>query len=87
MPNWLKKVAEYAAVLGVLFWGVPYYIDHAVEERMKELTPEPPDIGEAAPVVELSTKVNSLAAGQERIESKVDAFSSQFLAYLERQAQ
>lgn len=79
-----KKLVEWAAVAGVLAVAGSYWINTEVERRMKELASNPADAPE---VVAISTKVEGLEAGQARIETKVDAFSSQFLAYLERQAE
>ena len=82
-PTAAMRVVIRIAIAAVLFWGVPYYIQVKVQEYQPEAMP----IEEAAPVVALSTKVDTLSEGQKRIESKVDAFSAQFLAYLERQAE
>jgi outer membrane murein-binding lipoprotein Lpp len=83
-----KKLVEWvgmAVVLGGALAAVgSMWINTEVERRMNELASNPAD---APAVVAISTKVEGLEAGQARIETKVDAFSSQFLAYLERQAE
>ena len=78
-----KKLGEYAA-LAVILGGVgSLWIDREVERRMNELAVDP----SAAPVVvELKTDMENVKASNERIEGKVDAFSSKFMEYLERQA-
>ena len=77
-------IATAGAAVTLILWGVPYYIDKQVERRMNELAIDP----SAAPaVVANTTKLETLAEGQTRIEGKVDAFSTKFMEYLERQAQ
>jgi hypothetical protein len=78
-----KKVAEYAAFLAIFATAGSYWINTEVERRMGELADDP---GSHPTVVANTTKLETLEAGQERIEDKVDAFSSKFLEYLERQA-
>ena len=90
IPDGLKKVAEWATLL-LLFAGVAgtfgrMWIDGEVERRMNELTVEPLDPASAPIVVELNTKVDGLQVQAARIEGKVDAFSTSFQGYLERQA-
>lgn len=88
--NKLLTVLGIMAGAGVLFWGVPYYIDIQVEQRIAELA----EGREKAPViVELekadavfAETLENIEASQVRIEMEVDAFSTAFLAYLERQA-
>ena len=59
------------------------WIDREVERRMNELAIDPA----AAPVVvALNTDMQNVKASQERIEGKVDAFSTKFMEYLEREA-
>lgn len=79
----LKKAAEYGALLAVLATVGSYWINTEVERRMGELADDP---GAHPTVVANTTKLETLEAGQVRIENKVDAFSSEFLRYLERQA-
>jgi len=80
----VPKVIEYAAFFAVIATVGTYWINTEVERRMNELAIDP----SAAPaVVENKTKLASLEVGQARIEGKVDAFSTKFLEYLERQAQ
>lgn len=79
----LKKLAEWVALLGVIATMGTYWIDAEVERRMNELASDP---GKSPAVVANTTKLETLEAGQARIESKVDAFSQSFLAYLERQS-
>ncbi len=84
------KAAEYAVLAAALFFVLPLYIDSQVEQRVNELdnnAPDPLPLSEAAPIVELSTKVDSLTAQADRIERKVDDFAGAFRRYLERQAQ
>ena len=78
-----KKVAGYAAFLAVFGTVGSYWINTEVERRMIELASDP---GSHPVVVELKTTQVALKDGQKRIETKVDAFSSKFLDYLERQA-
>jgi len=78
-----KKIGEYLAFLAVFGTVGSYWINTEVERRMGELAP---DAGVHPTVVANSTKLETLEAGQERIEEKVDAFSGKFLEYLERQA-
>ena len=78
------KVAEWAAFLAVFGTAGSYWINTEVERRMEELAQDP---GNHPSVVQLQTEVENIKAGQARIESKVDMFSSKFLEYLERQAQ
>lgn len=78
-----KKVAEYAAFIAVFATAGSYWINTEVERRMGELADDP---GNHPTVVANSTKLETLEAGQVRIEEKVDAFSGKFLEYLERQA-
>ena len=79
----IKKVGEYLALLAVLGTVGTYWINTEVERRMGELADDP---GSHPTVVANSTKLETLEAGQVRIEEKVDAFSGKFLEYLERQA-
>lgn len=79
-----KKVAEYAAFFAVFATVGSYWINTEVERRMKEIAEDP---ASHPVVVELKTTQGALKEGQVRIETKVDAFSSKFLEYLERQAE
>ena len=79
----LMKVAELAGMLGAVAVFGTYWINTEVERRMKELAQDP---GSAPVVVELQTEVENIEQTVGRVEDKVDAFSAQFLAYLERQA-
>ena len=78
------KAGEIAAIAVVLGFIGTLWINGAVEERMKELVPE---ASQDPVVVANQTDIENLEAGQKRIENKVDAFSSEFLAYLARQSQ
>lgn len=79
----IPKVVEYAALVAVLATVGSYWINTEVERRMNELAVDP----DSAPaVVSLKTDMNNVKTGQARIERKVDAFSTKFLEYLERQA-
>ena len=88
MSDLAKKLVEWVGVAVVLGGALAavgsMWINTEVERRMKELASNP---AEAPAVVANTTKLESLEQGQARIETKVDAFSSQFLAYLERQAE
>lgn len=81
-----KKLGEWAALLAVVGVVGSLWIDSEVERRMNELVPPPPDAAKSPAVVANTTKLQSLEAGQKRIEGKVDAFSGKFLEYLEREA-
>lgn len=86
-----KKVLEYVAFFAAFGTIGTYWINTEVERRMNELAIDPA----AAPaVVALTTEMENVKEGQaeaatqrNRIETKVDAFSRQFIAYLERQAE
>jgi hypothetical protein len=78
-----KKAGEYLAFAAVFGTIGTYWLNTEVERRMGELAANP---GDHPTVVANTTKLNTLEAGQTRIETKVDAFSSKFLEYLERQA-
>ena len=88
---WIGGVGGLLAILGTMIWGVPYYIDSAVEDRLNELA----EGKEKAPVIValeqkdavITEQLENIEGSQVRIENKVDAFSQSFLAYLERQAQ
>jgi hypothetical protein len=87
IPDNLKRVsakaAEYIAFLAVFGTVGTYWINTEVERRMLELAEDP---ATHPVVVELKTTQNNLAVGQQRIEGKVDAFSQEFLKFLERQS-
>lgn len=87
MTKIIGSIVAGAASLAALLWGVPYYIDAQVDARftarMEAISVDP---GDAPAVVANTTRLDGLAVGQARIESKVDAFASQFTAYLEREA-
>jgi len=79
------------AVLVALGWGVPYYIRAQVADQLtviNENAAKDPDIValETADQVIL-TRLDALAAGQTRIEGKVDLFAASFMSYLERQSE
>ena len=84
----VSGIVAAVGTITLILWGVPYYIKSAVndqvEARMNELAIDP---ASAPAVVANTTKLESLSEGQQRIEGKVDKFSSEFLRYLERQAQ
>ena len=80
----LLKGGEWIGLL-VVFGGLgSLWINTEVERRMGELATDPAN---APAVVANTTKLESIEAGQIRIERKVDAFSTKFMEYLERQAQ
>lgn len=79
-----KKIGEYVALLAVLGTVGTYWINTEVERRMNELAQDP---STHPTIVQNTTKLESLEAGQVRIETKLDAFAGQFLGYLERQAE
>lgn len=79
----IRKLIEWAALFAVIATVGSYWINTEVERRMGELVIDPAD---SPAVVANATKLESIEAGQARIESKVDAFAAQFTAYLERQA-
>lgn len=84
VKNGLKKAGEWVALL-VVFGGLgSLWINTEVERRMKELLPV---VADDPVVVQLVTNDAHTTAAIIRIESKVDAFSNKFIAYLERQAQ
>jgi hypothetical protein len=79
-----KKIAEWVGI--AVAFGVigSWWINTEVERRMNELAQDP---STHPTIVTATTKLETLEAGQVRIETKVDAFASQFLQYLERQAE
>lgn len=78
------KIGEYAAIAAVLGGVGTLWIDSAVEKRMAELVPA----ASVDPVVVGNkTEIQNLKDGQKRIETKVDTFSREFMAYLARQSQ
>ncbi len=84
------KVGEYAAIAAILFWGVPYYIQVKVQEYQPAATP----IEEAAPVVELSTKVDNVLKGQEaaaeerqQIVTRIDGLYTVMYDFISEQAE
>jgi len=79
----LKKVAEWVGLLGTFAVFGSLWINTEVERRMGELASDP---ASNPVVVANTTKLQTLSDGQKRIEGKVDAFSTSFLQYLERQA-
>lgn len=79
----LKKLAEYGVLLALVGTVGSLWINTEVERRMDELYDDP---GNHPVVVELKITQQNLADGQKRIEAKVDAFSQEFLRFLERQA-
>lgn len=81
------KAGEYAVLAAALFFVLPLYIDGEVERRLSEIGDGDTPLAEEAPIVELSTKVDSLGEGQARIERKVDAFANTLIEYLQREAQ
>lgn len=79
-----KKVVEYVAI-GAAFGTIgSYWINTEVERRMNELAQDP---ATHPTIVEQRTRLAGIEKSQDRIEQKVDAFATQFLAYLERQAE
>lgn len=82
VKNVLKKGGEWIALI-VVFGGVStYWVNTEVERRMKELMP---DIQDDPTVVEAVADIENMEATMLRVETKVDAFSGKFIAYLERQ--
>lgn len=82
-----KKLGEWAALLTLAAVIGSLWIDREVERRMNELAIDP----SAAPaVVTLQADVANIkethGAQLDRVETKVDAFSERFMAYLEREA-
>lgn len=83
IPKWAQKIAEWVALATVFGTVGTWWINTEVERRMNELAIDP----SAAPaVVALTTDMGNVKASQVRIEGKVDAFSTKFLEYLEREA-
>jgi len=88
---WIGGIGGTTVVLGAMLWGVPYYIRAEVTEQVAVISAtasKPQSITdlEAEDLV-IIQRLNTLTAGQTRIEGKVDTFSASFLAYLERQAE
>ena len=88
------KAGEYAALAAVIGFVGSLWIDREVERRMAELLPEPQNIGQSAPVVELSTKVDNVLKGQEaaaterqQIITRVDGLYTVMYDFINGQAQ
>ena len=79
----LTKAGEWIGLVAVFGVAGSYWINTEVERRMNELLPE---VNEDPAVVELVTEMDNVEETLARGETKVDAFSDKFLAYLERQA-
>jgi hypothetical protein len=87
----LKKVGEYVALLtGVAVIG-SLWINTEVERRMIELTQDP---GVHPVIVELKAESANASKERERIEAtqirmegKLDAFSSELITFLRKQAE
>lgn len=84
MKTVAAKVGEVAVILAIVGVVSTYWVNTEVERRMKELVPN----AAVNPVV-VANKVDieNLETTVARIEAKVDAFSTEFLAYLARQSQ
>lgn len=79
-----KKVAEWIGLLVAFGVVGSWWVNTEVERRMKELAQDP---SSHPTIVEQQTRLSNIERSQERIENKVDAFATQFLSYLERQAE
>ena len=78
------KVGELVAILAAVGFVASLWIDREVERRMNELAIDP----SAAPaVVELQTEMENVETTLGRVENKVDDFSREFMAYLQRQTE
>lgn len=80
----LKKGGEWIALIAAFGVLGTYWINTEVERRMTELLPA---IADDPIVVEAVTDIENIEASILRVETKVDAFSNRFIAYLERQTQ
>jgi hypothetical protein len=80
----VTKIAEYVAFAAVFGTVGTYWINTEVERRMGELEQDP---SQHPAVVTLQAEVKGMKESQVRVERKVDAFSTKFLEYLERQTQ
>ena len=87
----IAKIGGVIVILGSMVWGVPYYIRAQVAEQVTAISA---NASKPQSIIDLEAKnlviierLDTLTAGQTRIESKVDTFSASFLAYLERQAE
>ena len=88
---WMERIGVALTLIAMMFWGVPYYIDAAVEDRLNELA----EGREKAPVIValeqkdavFSAQLDNIEDSQKRIEGKVDAFSQSFIEYLRKEAQ
>ena len=83
LKKWLFKAGEWVGLF--VTFGVigSLWINTEVERRMGELLPE---VSDDPAVVQLVTEMENVETTLARVETKVDAFSDKFLAYLERQA-
>lgn len=79
--KWLGQTLGTLAVFGV---AATYWVNTEVERRMKELASDP---GQHPVIVEIQSDVDNLEKGQIRIEGTVNTFSTEFMRYLQRQAE
>lgn len=88
--KWIGSIASAAAAVGIILWGVPYYIKHQVEVEVRA---EMAEIGTPAPPAEISQNTATIEAVQsqlssmeqrmierDRIQAERDAVIMQFFA-------
>lgn len=75
------------AAAGIMFWGVPYYLDSEVSVRVKaELNALPPASVPQA-VVDNTAAINSLNTTMQSMETRMIERDRLFMEYLQKQAE
>ena len=87
--KWLIRGAEIVAVLAILVWGVPYYIDIKVEQRvnaLEEAAGQPQEVTQLqADVTAIKEDINDMQADVAAIRESSDEFKTIFIEYLQAQ--
>ena len=85
--KWAGIFIAGGAAIGLILWGVPFYIESKVAERVSaHLETLDNDPSKHPSVVSNKTRLDNLETTASRIEGKVDAFSGEFMRYLERES-
>ena len=87
---WVGGIASVIAVLVSMVWGVPYYVDIKVEERLKQLQEA---AGQPQEVTQLQSDVSAIKEDINDMQGDVAAiradnaeFKTIFIEYLQGQA-
>ncbi len=70
---YIGSIGTVLAVIATMVWGVPYYIDRKVEDRVNEIQAGDTPLNEAEPIVRLNTTVESMVSSQEQFRTDVNA--------------